>query len=70
MIGGLQQVAHHHARLGAGVRPEMCIRDRDDHRAGKHDNSRKIWTIYIFLVWYDIYFNGASHEPGDLPAVS
>lgn len=36
----------------------------DDHRAGKHDNSRKIWTIYIFLVWYDIYFNGASHEPG------
>ena len=42
----------------------------DDHRAGKHDNSRKIWTIYIFLVWYDIYFNGASHEPGDLPAVS
>lgn len=42
----------------------------DEHRAGKRDNSRKIWTVYIFLVWYDIYFNGASHEPGDLPTVS
>ncbi len=29
----------------------------DRHFAGKEDNSRKIWTIYIFLVWYNIYFN-------------
>lgn len=28
----------------------------DDHRAGKADNSRKIWTVYIFLVWYKVYF--------------
>lgn len=28
----------------------------DNHFAGKSDNSRKIWTIYIFLVWYNIYF--------------
>ena len=28
----------------------------DDHRAGKADNSRKIWTVYIFLVWYRVYF--------------
>ncbi len=28
----------------------------DDHRAGKADNSRKIWTIYMFLVWYNRYF--------------
>ena len=27
----------------------------DDHKNGKKDNSRKIWTIYIFLVWYHIY---------------
>lgn len=26
------------------------------HFAGKEDNSRKIWTIYIFLVWYNVYF--------------
>ncbi len=28
----------------------------DLHYSGKEDTSRKIWTIYIFLVWYDIYF--------------
>ncbi len=28
----------------------------DDHKNGKYDNSRKIWTIYIFLVWYKVYF--------------
>lgn len=28
----------------------------DDHRDGKADNSRKIWTVYIFLVWYRVYF--------------
>lgn len=22
----------------------------------KTDNSRKIWTVYIFLVWYDRFF--------------
>ena len=32
----------------------------DDHRAGKADNSRKIWSIYVFLVWYDVYFNDAN----------
>ena len=28
----------------------------DDHRAGKYDYSRKIWTVYMFLVWYEEYF--------------
>lgn len=28
----------------------------DEHRKGKRDNSRKIWTIYSFLVWYREYF--------------
>lgn len=41
----------------------------DAHYHNKRDNSRKIWTIFAFLVWYDIYFNGVSHEPGDMPIV-
>ena len=41
----------------------------DNHIQGKCDNSRKIWTVFIFLVWYDIYFNGASHKEGDLPFI-
>jgi asparagine synthase (glutamine-hydrolysing) len=28
----------------------------DNHIANKADNSRKIWTIYTFLVWYNAYF--------------
>ena len=27
-----------------------------DHKNGKCDNSRKIWTIYSFLIWYQEYF--------------
>lgn len=29
----------------------------DDHREGKYDYSRKIWTVFSFLVWYDVYFS-------------
>ena len=35
---------------------ELLIRLLDDHRDGKADNSRKIWTVFIFLVWYKVYF--------------
>ena len=29
----------------------------DDHKNGKADNSRKIWTIFVFLIWYEVYFS-------------
>ena len=32
------------------------VRLLDDHRAGKADMSRKIWTVYTFLVWYKEFF--------------
>lgn len=38
---------------------DKIIKLLDDHRAGKADNSRKVWTIYMFLLWYDVYFGGA-----------
>lgn len=28
----------------------------DDHKNGKCDNSRKIWTIYMFLIWHKQFF--------------
>ncbi|MCI8341842.1 MAG: asparagine synthase (glutamine-hydrolyzing) [Firmicutes bacterium] len=31
----------------------------DEHKAGKCDNSRKIWTIYMFLVWHNKFFEAA-----------
>ena len=28
----------------------------DQHKKGKLDNSKKIWVVYMFLMWYDVYF--------------
>ena len=27
----------------------------EEHRSGKKDNSRKIWTVYAFLVWQQVF---------------
>ncbi len=35
---------------------DKIMRLLDDHKDGKFDNSRKIWTVFTFLVWYDVYF--------------
>ena len=36
----------------------------EEHKCEKHDNSRKIWTVYIFLIWYDRFFaNGKPVHP-------
>ena len=29
----------------------------DEHKEGKKDNSRKIWTVLMFLIWYNKFFN-------------
>lgn len=40
------------------------LRLLEEHKVGKQDNSRKIWTVYIFLVWYNRYFaNGKPVHP-------
>jgi asparagine synthase (glutamine-hydrolysing) len=40
----------------------------DDHFQGRLDNSRKIWTIYMFLVWYERYFGDADATANPLSA--
>ena len=37
-------------------RTEELLRLLEQHKRGKKDNSRKIWTVYMFLVWYSVYF--------------
>ncbi len=39
----------------------LLVRLLDDHRSGKRDNSRKIWTVFTFLVWYDEFFGSMTH---------
>lgn len=28
----------------------------EEHKLGSADNSRKIWTVYVFLIWHQIFF--------------
>jgi len=35
---------------------DMLLNLLDEHKKGNKDNSRKIWTIFMFLVWYKVYF--------------
>jgi asparagine synthase (glutamine-hydrolysing) len=43
-------------------RPEIVARLVDDHVAGAADNSRKIWALLTFALWYDRYADGASES--------
>ena len=42
---------------------DILVKLMEDHRAGKADNSRRIWTVYVFLVWYNVYFEDKTFEP-------
>ena len=40
---------------------DLLVKMLEEHKSGKNknektDNSRKIWTIYVFLVWYKRFF--------------
>lgn len=51
-----QEVKNMFLESGYFFKPKKIIKLLDVHKAGKRDNSRKIWTIYTFLVWYQEYF--------------
>jgi asparagine synthase (glutamine-hydrolysing) len=36
---------------------EELVKLLDSHKSGKADNSRKIWTLFVFLVWYGQFFD-------------
>ena len=35
---------------------KALVKMLDQHKKGKLDNSKKIWVVYMFLMWYDVYF--------------
>ena len=35
---------------------EELMKLLDEHHSGRWNNGRKIYTVYAFLVWYEIYF--------------
>jgi asparagine synthase (glutamine-hydrolysing) len=42
---------------------EILVKLMEEHRQGKADNSRRIWTVYVFLVWYKVYFQDENFAP-------
>lgn len=41
---------------------EELVKLLDVHRSGKYDWSRKIWTVFTFLIWYGVYFRSPLGE--------
>ncbi|GGL53112.1 asparagine synthase (glutamine-hydrolyzing) [Sporolactobacillus putidus] len=37
------------------INKSYALKLLDDHCSGKRDNSRKIWTILMFMLWHQIY---------------
>ena len=35
---------------------DQLVKLLEDHRNGKKNNQRKIWTVYVFILWYREYF--------------
>lgn len=35
---------------------EKLLELLEEHKKGRADNSRKLWTVYTFCIWYDIFF--------------
>lgn len=43
---------------------DELVRLLDEHRSGSRDLTRRIWIVYMFLMWYDIYFVQQSKPTG------
>ena len=33
----------------------------EEHKKGIKDNYRKIWAVYSFLKWYQVFFSSTKH---------
>lgn len=42
------------------INKSFVLRMLDDHRAGKYDASRKLWTLLVFMLWHQMYI-GQTH---------
>lgn len=42
---------------------DALLKMLDDNYEGTTDDRRKIWTVFTFLTWYDVYFNHDGSKP-------
>ncbi|EST12860.1 asparagine synthase (glutamine-hydrolyzing) [Sporolactobacillus laevolacticus] len=56
----------HDSNTDAYINKSYALKLLDDHCSGKMDNSRKIWTVLMFMLWHQIYIEKTvivEHEP-------
>ncbi len=41
------------------IDPKAALDLLDEHRRGAADNSRQVWTLLVFMLWYDIFVTGS-----------
>ena len=41
---------------------EILLKMLDEHKNGKKDNYRKVWNVYTFLKWYDVFFSSNDNK--------
>ena len=44
---------------------EILLKMLEEHKNGKKDNYRKVWTVYTFLKWYDVFFSSDDNKSID-----
>lgn len=47
----------------------LILKMLDDCHNGKNDDRRKVWAIYTFLVWYEVFFINNGEKPNVNPEV-
>lgn len=40
------------------INPQAVLKLLDEHRDGVADHSRRIWTVLVFMLWFDIFVAG------------
>ena len=49
------------ANVSNYINKEYALKLLEDHIKNKRDNSRKIWTIFIFCIWHQIHIEGKNN---------
>jgi asparagine synthase (glutamine-hydrolysing) len=54
----------HESNTDAFINKSYVLKLLDDHCSNKMDNSRKIWTVLVFMLWHQIYIEKTVHVNG------
>ncbi|MCX7571436.1 asparagine synthase (glutamine-hydrolyzing) [Tumebacillus sp. DT12] len=60
----------HESKVDHLINKQYVLQLLEDHKNNVRDNSRKVWTVLMFMMWHQIYMEGAiSFSPSVSPNV-